>query len=124
MKSRGGVSMEGVQRNESSPVPLGVVDAFVVLLLPAPMARSADNQLTAGEKQAGWILLFDGKTLDGWLTSAWKPSRTPVQDGCINPHRCGDYMMIHTQQWSDCILSLDFKISKAATAASFCALTL
>ena len=26
----------------------------------------AANQLTAAEKKAGWILLFDGKTLDGW----------------------------------------------------------
>lgn len=36
------------------------------------------------------------------MTSGGKPSRTPVQEGCINPHGCGDYMLIHTQQWSDC----------------------
>jgi hypothetical protein len=29
-------------------------------------AADAVNQLTAQEKQAGWTLLFDGKSLDGW----------------------------------------------------------
>ena len=29
-------------------------------------AADAVNQLTAQEKQAGWTLLFDGKSLNGW----------------------------------------------------------
>ena len=32
---------------------------------PAPMAANA-NQLTDAEKSAGWVLLFDGKTMTGW----------------------------------------------------------
>ncbi|HEY4311382.1 MAG TPA: DUF1080 domain-containing protein [Pirellulales bacterium] len=42
----------------------------------------APNTLTAAEKSAGWQLLFDGRTLDGW-----KPSENPesftVRDGMI-----------------------------------------
>jgi len=84
-----------------------------------PSGMAADNQLTPAEKKQGWRLLFDGKTLDGWMTSESKQSRRPVEESCINPHRCGHYMMVHTQQWSDFILTLDFKISKGCNSGIF-----
>jgi hypothetical protein len=79
----------------------------------------ADNQLTNDEKKNGWLLLFDGQTLNGWMTSASQPSRRPVEQNCLNPHRCGHYMMVHTQQWSNFVLSLDFKISKGCNSGIF-----
>ena len=75
--------------------------------------------MTAKEKADGWVLLFDSKTLNGWQTSSQKPSKTPVEDGCINPHGCGGYMMIHEKTWSDFVLSLDFKISKGCNSGVF-----
>ncbi len=75
--------------------------------------------LTDEERKDGWQLLFDGKTLDGWMTSAGKPSKTPVDDGCINPHGCGDYMMVHEKPVANFILSLDFKISKGCNSGIF-----
>jgi hypothetical protein len=42
---------------------------------------AADNALTKQERAQGWILLFDGKTLNGWdsaATSAPGPGRTPA----------------------------------------------
>ncbi len=87
---------------------------------PAAVAggRPGDG-LTAQERQDGWILLFDGKTLDGWKTSGGRPSRVPVEDGSINPHGSGGYMMIHEKTWSDFVLSLDFKISKGCNSGVF-----
>lgn len=32
----------------------------------ATSAMAADNALTPKEKADGWVLLFDGKTTDGW----------------------------------------------------------
>jgi hypothetical protein len=87
----------------------------LVLADPAP----PDNALTPGEKAAGWVLLFDGKTLDGWSTPTGVPGKTPVDDGSINPHGCGGYMMIHQQQWSDFVLALDFKISPGCNSGVF-----
>lgn len=96
-----------------------VTQLVLLAFLTAPSASLADNVLTPQEKAAGWLLLFDGRTLDGWKTSSQKPSKTPVEDGCINPHRCGGYMMIHERAWSNFILSLDFKISPGCNSGIF-----
>src|SRR5665213_2977572 len=95
--------------------------AFVclALLCAAAPALAADNELTAKEKADGWILLFDGKSLDGWMTSNGKPSKTPIEHGAINPHKSGGYMMVHKEQWSNYVLSLDFKISKGCNSGIF-----
>jgi hypothetical protein len=92
---------------------------LVLLLAWAQVGLSADNALTAEEKAHGWVLLFDGKSLNGWMTSAGQPSRTPVEQGALNPHRSGHYMLIHTQQWSDFVLALDFKLSKGCNSGIF-----
>lgn len=78
-----------------------------------------DNTLTPEEKAAGWVLLFDGSTLDGWKTSSGLPSGVPVEQGAINPHGCGGYMMIHERVWADFELALDFKISKGCNSGVF-----
>lgn len=79
------------------------------LLKAAP--PNADNELTPAEKNAGWVLLFDGKSLEGWQTSSEKPSQRPVENGTLNPHKCGGYMLIHNETWENFQLALDFKIS-------------
>src|SRR5687768_5886254 len=44
----------------------GVVLVVSLLLQPASATNTAPNTLSAAEKAAGWQLLFDGRTLDGW----------------------------------------------------------
>ena len=100
---------------------LPLVFAVVSLLIHAPVLGHRRNEacrqtLSPKEKEAGWILLFDGKSLDGWQTSSGQPSKVPVEEGCINPHGCGGYMMIHEKTWSDFVLALDFKISKGCNS--------
>ena len=89
------------------------------LLCLSSRLSAGDNQLTASEKQAGWILLFDGKTFSGWMRSDGKQSARPIEDGCINPHRAGAYMMVHEKTWANFVLSLDFKISKGCNSGLF-----
>ncbi len=56
--------------------PLGLL-----LMLPAAIF-SADNVLTKQERAQGWILLFDGKTLDGWDSAATSvPGRDITSSG-------------------------------------------
>jgi hypothetical protein len=78
-----------------------------------------DNVLTPAEQAAGWVLLFDGSTLNGWKTSSEGPSKVPVEENSINPHGCGGYMMIHQRTWSDFTLALDFRISKGCNSGVF-----
>lgn len=62
--------------------------ALVALLLSGDVAVQAadpvprDNTLTDAENAAGWILLFDGKTLAGWKASE-NPDSFSVKDGMI-----------------------------------------
>jgi hypothetical protein len=90
-----------------------------LLLLLAAVAQAADNELTPEEKKAGWLLLFDGKSLSGWSTNTREPSKVPVDDGSLNPHGSGGYMLIHERQWTNFVLSLDFKISKGCNSGVF-----
>ena len=98
-------------------IPRNVLAACLVLA--AGTAPAADNELTADEKAAGWRLLFDGKTLDGWMTSSGRPSQAPVEDGALNPHKCGGYMLVHKEQWEDFVLALDFKLSPKCNSGVF-----
>ena len=81
--------------------------------------KVGDNRLSPREKKAGWILLFDGKTYDGWTTSDESPSKRPIEAGTINPHRCGAYMVIHEKKWADFVLILDFKQSPECNSGVF-----
>jgi len=54
----------------------------------AATAQAADmnvNTLSSEEKAAGWQLLFDGKSLDGWKASD-QPGTFSVKDGAIIVH--------------------------------------
>ncbi|MBM3823847.1 MAG: DUF1080 domain-containing protein [Verrucomicrobia bacterium] len=78
-----------------------------------------DNALTPVERREGWQLLFDGKSHAGWMNSDRSAPRTPVQEGSLNPHRAGHYMLVHTQAWSNFTLSLDFKLSQGCNSGIF-----
>jgi hypothetical protein len=93
--------------------------ALLLLAVASLGLSSGENALTPDEKAAGWILLFDGKTLNGWKTSNGSPGQTPVERASINPHGCGGYMMIHENVWSDFELTLDFAISKGCNSGVF-----
>lgn len=99
-----------------------VASAAIILGLLATGAADGpapDNTLTEKEKREGWVLLFDGKTHKGWMTSGGKPSKAPVEDGCLNPHGCGDYMLVHEEPKENFTLALDFKMVKLCNSGVF-----
>jgi hypothetical protein len=96
--------------------------AMAVLATGAPAARdngSAPNTLTDAEKKAGWILLFDGHSLDGWR--AYKKSdaaglRWQIDDNSLSlpaqtasGTRAGDIISQDTFEQFE--LSVDWKVA-------------
>ena len=82
-----------------------------------PTVSAADataNTLTDDEKKAGWKLLFDGKTLDGWHNFRKETIRPgwQVKDGtlmCVDPHNADDLCTKDQFDWFE--LQLDYNIS-------------
>lgn len=88
--------------------------AWGCLLLAGEFARGEENTLTPAEKRAGWKLLFDGKTTDGWhnykkdtLSPGWK-----VQDGTLARLGAGAGDIVTAEQYDSFELSLEYNIGK------------
>jgi hypothetical protein len=93
--------------------------AAALLLLPAAAHGAEPNTLTEEEKQAGWRLLFDGKSTAGWMTIKREPVPVKnVQDGSLNPHPC-NYMLIYDKPLDDFVLAMDFKLSPKCNSGIF-----
>ena len=76
------------------------------------------NRLTDAEKAAGWVLLFDGQTTEGWrnfhkpdISKGWQ-----VKDGalCRVDKTAGD--IITTGEYGDFQLELDYKVPAYANS--------
>lgn len=61
---------------------LSLLTILALLAGPLGAAEPKANTLTAAEKSAGWQLLFDGKSLDGWKASE-NPGVFTVEDGVL-----------------------------------------
>jgi len=78
------------------------------------------NTLTAAERAAGWRLLFDGRTTDGWrgfkmnsMPDGWK-----VVDGALTRvAAAGD--ILTTQKFKNFELDLEWKISEGGNSGVF-----
>jgi hypothetical protein len=112
------------RQRKAAIVVLGMVSAaFLAAKLPnSTLASTQDqplNQLTEAEKKAGWKLLFDGKSFDGWhnykkegVKPGWQ-----IKDGalvCAEPKNAGDIVTNDKYDWFE--LSLEFNIAEGGNS--------
>jgi len=95
----------------------------LALVFAAQFSLAADNELTDQEKQEGWVLLFDGKTADGWVNdkSGQPAPAAAVEEGAINPKKVGKAYVPYfsKQKFGDFVLAMDFKVSKGCNSGIF-----
>lgn len=83
--------------------------AVALVGLLASTALAQNNQLTPEERNDGWQLLFDGKSLDGW-TSTGNRVAWVVEDGMIQCRPGGGGWLRTNDQYRDFELLAEFKI--------------
>ncbi len=94
---------------------------FLLIVVLFPACQAKHNVLTDAEKAAGWQLLFDGETLNGWrdfngtgVTAPWA-----VENGTLSALGKGsdsDGYIVTDKQYENFELVFDWKISKAGNS--------
>jgi len=83
------------------------------------VSTDSPNQLTDAEKKAGWKLLFDGKSTDGWHNFREKGVRPgwQVKDDmlvCVDPKNAKDIVTTDKYDWFE--LSIEYNITKSGNS--------
>jgi hypothetical protein len=94
--------------------------SLTLFLALTALAQSA-NTLTPEEKQAGWILLFDGTSFEGWVDPNLKqpPAHAwTVVNECIKtvPHSATREDLISTAKFRDFEMSFEWKVAPGANS--------
>ena len=97
-----------------------ILTLAVLAIAFATHAQAADsvNQLSTAEKKAGWKLLFDGQTTDGWrnykkdgVSEGWT-----IVDGALTRAEKGAGDIMTKEQYEDFELSFEYNISKGGNS--------
>lgn len=100
----------------------------VALVMSA--AAFAQNKLTSKEKKAGWVLLFDGKTFNGWrqcngteMPKNWviedKSMKVFTGEGKRKGSGANGDVLFYPKEYANFELSIDWKAEKAANSGIF-----
>jgi hypothetical protein len=93
--------------------------AFAAITAFHPL-QNKDNTLSAAEKKAGYTLLFDGKTTNGWRAYNNKPSDGwEIVNGELHCKETGVQNradLTTMEQYGDFELSIDWKVAKGANS--------
>ena len=104
---------------------LTLINASLVAEEMAMDSAATPNTLTQSEKAAGWRLLWDGKTTDGWRSAGPGPfprRRWEIADGVLTVHPAAgtDFgpggNIITRERFANFELCVDFKVTPGANS--------
>ncbi len=96
---------------------------IVLLISCVSNQRNASNTLSKKEKEQGWELLFDGKSMDKWKTfnggevSGWKIINEEMHNSGVGSDYGGD--IITKKQYENFELYLEWKIAPQSNSGVF-----
>ena len=99
-----------------------ILTACLCVLLAVAALAQKPNKLTGKEKKQGWILLFDGKTTNGWHTYLRDTvgSKWQVKEGTIiydpSQPRSGGGDIVTNQEFENFDFRLEWKVAKASNS--------
>ena len=99
----------------------GLLLAACITLSCFASCSEKHNVLTEKEKAAGWALLFDGKTMNGWKDFNGTSLKQPwgVVDGCIQAKGAGsdsDGYIVTDKEYENFELAWDWKLSEGGNS--------
>jgi Domain of Unknown Function (DUF1080) len=99
-----------------------VLAAFVLFSFHGSITvqQQKDNELTAAEQKAGWILLFDGKTTSNWRTFQNKPDDSwEIINGELHCKKDGVHQradLVTKDSYASFDIQFDWRVSKSANS--------
>ncbi|MDR2056835.1 MAG: DUF1080 domain-containing protein [Dysgonamonadaceae bacterium] len=101
---------------------------FLIALGSLTAMGQKNNTLTEKEKSEGWMLLFDGKSMDGWrqcnkteMAKNWviDDEAMKVQKGSVPGRGSEGDILFATKKFKNFVLSVDWKIETAGNSGIF-----
>jgi hypothetical protein len=96
----------------------GAALLFTAAFTPENSAYVADNALTKAETKAGWVLLFDGKSMSNFkgFRKETVPTSWSIEDGAIALTGKGGGDIITKNEYENYEFTVDWKISEAGNS--------
>ena len=91
-----------------------IVGVLVVVIVSFGLCKKVsakDSELTEAEIAEGWVSLFNGSDLKGWKNNNDRPVKAKIEDGAINPHGTGGYLLVYDKRFGDFVFKTDVKMS-------------
>jgi hypothetical protein len=103
-----------------------LVGFLFALFIPiqSPASKQSDtptpkNELSSKEISDGWVLLYDGKSLNGWKALGDKAKWGIARDADLRPLEGEDGWIMNERVFSNFILKLEFKVPAASDSGVY-----